>query len=210
MRSGGPTLTGKFVKRAFDLSAALVGLVVLAPILAATALAVGLFIGSPILFRQTRPGLGGKPFEIFKFRTMTDARGSDGVLLPDADRLTRFGRFLRRSSLDELPELVNILRGDMSFVGPRPLLMQYLSLYTPEQERRHNMRPGLTGWAQIKGRNSLSWEQRFEFDTWYVDNQSFWLDLRIIALTAWKVLRREGISQAGEATMSVFKGPPHP
>lgn len=194
------------MKRAFDVVGSLVALIVFAPVIAATALAVRLFIGAPALFRQTRPGLGGKPFEILKFRTMTDARGPDGTLLPDGDRLTRFGRFLRASSVDELPELVNILRGEMSFVGPRPLLMQYLPLYTPEQARRHGVRPGLTGWAQVKGRNALSWEQKFALDTWYVDNHSLWLDFKIIALTGWKVIRRDGISQTGEATMPVFKG----
>jgi sugar transferase EpsL len=193
-------------KRAFDLAASACALVVLSPVLAATAVAVRLFIGSPILFRQLRPGLAGEPFEILKFRTMTDARGADGALLPDADRLTRFGRFLRASSLDELPELVNIARGEMSFVGPRPLLMQYLPLYTPEQARRHEVRPGLTGWAQVKGRNALDWEQKFALDTWYVENRSLWLDLKILALTVRAVIAREGISQAGEATMPVFEG----
>jgi lipopolysaccharide/colanic/teichoic acid biosynthesis glycosyltransferase len=193
-------------KRAFDLTASSCALVVLSPVLAATAVAVRLFIGSPILFRQTRPGLHGEPFEILKFRTMTNARGADGALLPDADRLTRFGRFLRASSLDELPELVNIARGEMSFVGPRPLLMQYLPLYTPEQARRHEVRPGLTGWAQVKGRNSLDWEQKFALDTWYVENRSLWLDLKILALTVRAVVKREGISRDGEATMPVFEG----
>ena len=193
-------------KRTFDLAASIAALVLLSPILAATAAAVRLCIGSPVLFRQQRPGLDGRPFEILKFRSMTDARGADGVLLPDADRLTRFGRFLRASSLDELPELVNIARGDMSFVGPRPLLMQYLPLYTPEQARRHEVRPGLTGWAQVRGRNALSWEQKFALDTWYVENRSLWLDLKILALTARAVITREGISQDGEATMPVFRG----
>lgn len=194
------------MKRAFDIFGSIAALIVFAPVIAATWLAVRLFIGSPVLFRQLRPGLNGKPFQILKFRTMTDARGPDGTLLPDGDRLTRLGRFLRGSSLDELPELVNILRGEMSFVGPRPLLMQYLPLYTPSQARRHEVRPGLTGWAQIKGRNALNWEQKFALDVWYVDNRSLWLDLRIIALTAWKVIRRDGINQAGDATMPAFTG----
>lgn len=194
------------MKRLLDIVGATVALVLLSPFLAGTALAVRLSIGSPIFFRQMRPGLHGEPFQVLKFRTMTDARGADGTLLPDADRLTRVGRMLRASSLDELPELVNILRGEMSFVGPRPLLMQYLPLYSPEQARRHEVRPGLTGLAQISGRNALSWEQKFALDTWYVDNRSLWLDIKIILLTAWKVVRREGISQAGDATMPVFKG----
>jgi len=193
-------------KRFFDVSASALALVILSPLLVLVALAVRLFIGSPVLFRQTRPGRKGEPFEILKFRTMTDARAADGSLLADAARLTRFGRFLRSTSLDELPELINILRGDMSVVGPRPLLMQYLPLYTVEQARRHEVRPGLTGWAQVKGRNALSWEDKFRLDTWYVEHRGFALDMKIIALTAVKVLRREGISQAGDATMPVFHG----
>lgn len=196
------------VKRMFDVVAAGTALVLLSPFIGVTALAVRLFIGSPVLFRQTRPGLNGRPFAILKFRTMTEARGPDGALLPDAERLTRFGRFLRASSLDELPELLNIVRGEMSVVGPRPLLMQYLPLYTPEQARRHEVRPGLTGWAQVKGRNALSWEQKFALDLWYVENHDLWLDIKIIVMTAWKVVQRDGISQAGEATMPVFTGTP--
>ena len=163
-------------------------------------------LGSPVFFRQVRPGMNGKPFEMVKFRTMTDERGPDGQLLPDAVRLTPFGRFLRSSSLDELPELWNVLKGDMSLVGPRPLLMEYLPLYSPEQARRHEVRPGVTGWAQINGRNAISWEDKFKLDTWYVDNQSLWLDIKILWLTVKKVLVREGISAPGDATMPVFTG----
>ena len=163
-------------------------------------------LGSPVFFRQTRPGLHGRPFEMVKFRTMTDARGDDGNLLSDAERLTAFGRFLRATSLDELPELWNVLRGDMSLVGPRPLLMEYLPLYSPEQARRHEVRPGITGWAQVNGRNALSWDDKFKLDVWYVDHRSLWLDVKILWLTVKKVLVREGISAAGEATMSKFTG----
>jgi lipopolysaccharide/colanic/teichoic acid biosynthesis glycosyltransferase len=163
-------------------------------------------LGSPVFFRQTRPGLHGRPFEMVKFRTMTDARGDDGNLLSDAERLTAFGRFLRASSLDELPELWNVLKGDMSLVGPRPLLMEYLPLYSPEQARRHEVRPGITGWAQVNGRNALSWDDKFKLDVWYVDHRSLWLDVKILWLTVKKVLVREGISAAGEATMSKFTG----
>ena len=163
-------------------------------------------LGSPVFFKQVRPGLHGRPFEMIKFRSMTDARGPDGQLLPDADRLTPFGRFLRASSLDELPGLWNVLKGDMSLVGPRPLLMEYLPLYSPEQARRHHVRPGITGWAQVNGRNALSWDDKFKLDVWYVDNRSLWLDINILWLTVRKVLVREGISAAGEATMSKFTG----
>lgn len=163
-------------------------------------------LGRPILFAQIRPGLNGKPFTILKFRTMIDACDSHGNLLSDAERLTPVGRFLRSTSLDELPELFNVLKGDMSLVGPRPLLMEYLERYTPEQARRHEVRPGITGWAQINGRNAITWEEKFELDVWYVDNCSLWLDLRIIFLTIWKVIRREGISAANEATMPKFLG----
>ena len=163
-------------------------------------------LGSPVFFKQIRPGLHGRPFEMVKFRSMTDARGPDGQLLPDADRLTAFGRFLRASSLDELPGLWNVLRGDMSLVGPRPLLMEYLPLYSPEQARRHNVRPGITGWAQVNGRNALSWDDKFKLDVWYVDNRSLRLDMKILWLTVRKVLVREGISADGEATMSKFTG----
>lgn len=163
-------------------------------------------LGSPVFFRQIRPGQNGKPFKMVKFRSMTDTLGSDGQLLPDADRLTQFGRFFRASSLDELPGLWNVLKGDMSLVGPRPLLMEYLPLYSLEQSRRHNVRPGITGWAQVNGRNALSWEEKFKLDVWYVDNRSLWLDIKIMWLTIRKVLVREGISAAGEATMGKFTG----
>lgn len=169
-------------------------------------LTVRLKLGTPIFFRQARPGLYGKPFTLLKFRTMTDARDAQGKLLPDAERLTAFGRFLRRTSLDELPELINVLRGEMSLVGPRPLLMAYLERYTPEQMRRHDVRPGITGWAQVNGRNALRWEEKFALDVWYLDHQSLWLDLKIILLTLWKILQREGISQPGQVTMEEFLG----
>jgi len=185
---------------------ALLALVLLSPILVVLALQIRARLGAPVLFRQQRPGLYGRPFWLLKFRTMVDVRDGHGKLLPDADRLTRFGRWLRSTSLDELPGLWNILRGEMSFIGPRPLLMQYLSLYSPEQARRHDVKPGFSGWAQINGRNAISWEEKFRLDVWYVDHQSFWLDLRIFLLTIWKVIRREGISAAGEATMAPFTG----
>ena len=194
------------MKRLFDLLLSLVGLLVLAlPLLLLWGL-VHYKLGSPVLFRQIRPGLHGRPFMMVKFRTMTDEREVYGELLPDAQRLSAFGRFLRASSLDELPELWNVLRGEMSLVGPRPLLMEYLPLYSPEQARRHEVRPGITGWAQVSGRNALSWEERFKLDVWYVDHRSLWLDLRIIWLTVRKVIMREGISAQGEATMSRFTG----
>lgn len=198
------------IKRAVDIFGAGLGLVVLSPLLLYFAWRVRRELGSPVLFRQTRPGLHGKPFELVKFRTMTDARGADGELLPDAERLTPFGRWLRSTSLDELPELWNVLKGDMSLVGPRPLRMEYLPLYTPEQARRHEVRPGITGWAQVNGRNAVSWEERFERDVWYVDNQSLWLYLRILARTVRAVLIREGISAPGEATMPRFRGTDRP
>jgi sugar transferase EpsL len=193
-------------KRLMDLMLTIPAVLVLSPLLLLTALLVRVRLGTPVLFAQQRPGLYGRPFEIFKFRTMTDARGASGELLPDADRLTRFGRFLRGTSLDELPELFNVLKGDMSLVGPRPLLMQYLTRYTPEQARRHTVKPGITGWAQVNGRNALTWEEKFKLDVWYVDNQSFWLDVKIIIMTIWKILKREGINQQGQATMEEFKG----
>jgi lipopolysaccharide/colanic/teichoic acid biosynthesis glycosyltransferase len=194
------------MKRLFDFTAALLGLMALALPLCVLAWLVRRKLGSPVLFRQVRPGLHGQPFEMVKFRTMTDARGPDGALLPDAERITLFGRFLRASSLDELPELWNVLKGDMSLVGPRPLLMEYLPLYTPEQARRHTVRPGVTGWAQVNGRNAISWEEKFALDTWYVDHQSLVLDIKILWLTVKKVLVREGISAVGEATMGKFTG----
>jgi lipopolysaccharide/colanic/teichoic acid biosynthesis glycosyltransferase len=194
------------VKRLFDLIAAGTLLLVLLPVILITALLVGLQMGRPLLFRQVRPGLGERPFEMLKFRTMRDAYDSGGNLLADAERLTRLGRFLRSSSIDELPELWNVLAGDMSLVGPRPLLMEYLPRYTAEQARRHEVRPGITGWAQVNGRNALGWEQKFALDIWYVDNRSLWLDIKILWMTVAKVLRREGIAADGEATMPKFEG----
>jgi len=194
------------MKRLFDIIVALLALVALAPVLLVVAVVVRVGLGSPVLFRQRRPGWKGRIFELVKFRTMTGARGPDGALLPDVQRLTRLGRWLRATSLDELPELWNVLKGDMSLVGPRPLLVQYLDRYTPEQARRHEVRPGLTGWAQVHGRNDQSWEERFALDVWYVDNRSFWLDLKILAMTVWKVLAREGISEKGAATKVEFRG----
>ena len=189
-----------------DRSAAVVALLLLLPLLVVVAHLVRWRLGSPVLFRQQRPGYRGRPFWLLKFRTMTNARDATGALLPDAQRLTPFGRWLRATSIDELPGLLNILRGEMSFIGPRPLLMHYLPIYSPEQARRHDVMPGFSGWAQINGRNALSWEEKFRLDVWYVDHQSFWLDLRIFLLTVWKVIRREGISAAGEATMAPFSG----
>jgi lipopolysaccharide/colanic/teichoic acid biosynthesis glycosyltransferase len=193
-------------KRAFDTVASAVSLLVWSPVFLAVALLVRLLLGAPVLFRQDRPGLGGRPFALLKFRTMTDARDSAGTWLPDERRLTRFGRFLRRSSLDELPELWNVLRGDMSLVGPRPLLMQYLTRYTPQQARRHEVSPGITGLAQVDGRNSLPWDERLRLDVTYVDSVSFALDLMILLRTVWTVLSREGISADGCATMAEFMG----
>lgn len=194
------------MKRIFDLIAASLGLLVLALPLLVLAWQVRRKLGSPVLFTQVRPGLHGRPFRMVKFRTMTDARDANGALLPDAQRLTPFGRFLRASSLDELPELWNVLRGEMSLVGPRPLLMEYLPLYSPEQVRRHEVRPGITGWAQVNGRNAISWADKFALDVWYVDHRSLWLDVRILWLTVRKVLVRDGITAAGEATMPKFEG----
>lgn len=194
------------IKRSFDIAGSLLGLLLLSPVIAIVAWQVRCKLGSPVLFRQTRPGLNGKPFQMVKFRTMKDAVDAEGNPLPDAERLTPFGQFLRSSSLDELPELWNVLKGDMSLVGPRPLLMEYLPLYSPEQYRRHEVRPGVTGWAQVNGRNSLSWDEKFKLDVWYVDNRSLWLDIKILFLTVKKVLVRDGISAEGEATMSRFMG----
>ena len=193
-------------KRIFDLVTTSLGLILLSPFILLTALGVGIFLGTPVLFRQQRPGYRGQPFYIYKFRTMTEASDSTGNLLPDAKRLTRLGRFLRALSLDELPELFNILRGEMSVVGPRPLLMEYLERYSAEQMRRHDVYPGLTGWAQVNGRNAITWQDKFRYDVWYVDNWSFWLDIKIILLTLWKVIKREGISQPGQATTEYFMG----
>lgn len=200
------TIYHRFGKRLFDCTLALLFLLLLGIPLALLAVLVRFKLGSPIFFRQERPGLHGQIFTLYKFRTMTDARDAHGALLPDADRLLPFGNLLRSSSLDELPELLNILKGEMSFVGPRPLLTRYLERYTPEQQRRHDVKPGLTGWAQVHGRNAITWEQKFAFDVWYVDNCSFALDVKIIFLTAWKILKREGISQPGHATMEEYMG----
>lgn len=196
------------MKRLIDVVTAGLLLLLLLPFLLLLAVLIHSRLGSPVLFRQRRPGLHGAPFEMLKFRTMRDAFADDGTPLADEARLTRFGRFLRASSLDELPELWNILKGDMSFVGPRPLLMEYLPRYNAEQARRHDVRPGLTGWAQVNGRNALSWDQKFALDVWYVDRQSLWLDIRILWMTVVKVLQRDGISAAGEATMPKFEGTP--
>ncbi len=197
-----------FGKRLADIFVSLALLAVLAIPLAVLALGVRLFLGKPVFFRQERPGRGGKVFRMFKLRTMTEARGKDGNLLPDVERMTRFGSFLRRTSLDELPELFNVLKGDMSLVGPRPLLVKYLPLYSPEQARRHLVRPGITGWAQVNGRNAISWEEKFALDIWYVDHYSFFVDMKILLITLRKVLFPEGISAEGEATMPEFRGTP--
>jgi lipopolysaccharide/colanic/teichoic acid biosynthesis glycosyltransferase len=194
------------LKRAFDIAVSASALIILAPVLSAVGLMVRLRMGPPALFRQVRPGLNGRPFELVKFRTMQDAIGDDGSPMPDAERLTQFGRWLRATSLDELPELWNVLRGEMSLVGPRPLLMDYLPLYSPEQSRRHEVRPGITGWAQVNGRNAISWERKFELDVWYVDRHSLWLDLKIILITLGRILKREGISAPGSATADRFEG----
>lgn len=195
------------MKRFFDFICAALGLLLLAIPFLLLVWRVRRELGSPVFFCQMRPGLHGRPFRMIKFRTMTDARASDGRLLSDADRLTAFGRFLRASSLDELPELWNVLKGDMSLVGPRPLLVEYLPLYSRVQARRHDVRPGITGWAQVNGRNALSWDRKLELDVWYVDNRSLWLDFRILWLTLRKVLARDGINAPGEATMPRFTGP---
>lgn len=193
------------MKRIFDILGATVGLLLLCPVLLIVSIKIRLEMGSPVLFRQMRPGLHGKPFQMIKFRTMRDAVDQQGQVLPDAERLTKLGRFLRSSSLDELPELWNVLKGEMSLVGPRPLLMEYLPLYSPEQARRHEVRPGVTGWAQVNGRNAISWDEKFAFDVWYVDNHSLWLDLKILWLTICKVIKQEGISATGVATMPNFQ-----
>lgn len=194
------------LKRFFDVVLSFSALVLLAPAIVIVAWQIRRKLGSPVLFRQIRPGLDGKPFEMVKFRTMRDAVDSNGNPLPDAERMTPFGDFLRSTSLDELPELWNVLKGEMSLVGPRPLLVEYLPLYDEEQARRHEVRPGVTGWAQINGRNAISWEDKFKLDVWYVDNRSLWLDIKILWLTVKKVLIRDGISAEGEATMSKFTG----
>ena len=194
------------IKRAMDVLGAGAGLLLLSPVLAVVSLLIWREMGAPVLFRQTRPGRFGQPFQMVKFRSMRDAHDAMGNPLPDSERLTGLGRFLRACSLDELPELWNVLKGDMSIVGPRPLLMEYLPLYSPEQASRHDVRPGVTGWAQINGRNAISWDDKFALDVWYVQNRTIWLDLKIIWLTILKVVKREGISAAGEATMSKFTG----
>lgn len=198
------------IKRSLDVVVAGGALLVLSPVLLALAALVRVKLGAPVLFRQTRPGLNGKPFEMMKFRTMTDARDGNGELLPDAERLVPFGRFLRDSSLDELPELINVLRGDMSLVGPRPLLMSYLPLYNAHQRRRHEVRPGVTGWAQVNGRNNITWQEKFDLDVWYVDHRSLWLDLRILARTVGAVLKRDGVAKDGHATTDYFQGNDEP
>lgn len=194
------------MKRMFDLVATVIGILLLWPIALVLAIAIRTRLGSPVLFTQLRPGLNGRPFKMYKFRTMTDARDNAGNLFPDAVRLTAFGRFLRSSSLDELPELINVLRGEMSLVGPRPLLMEYLPLYSREQARRHEVKPGITGWAQVNGRNTISWDDKFKLDVWYVDNRSTVFDVKILFLTIAKVFMREGITQEGQATMEKFTG----
>ena len=194
----------RYIKRIIDVSLASLALIILSPIMAIIVLVVKNKIGSPIFFKQVRPGLQGKPFTIYKFRSMHDVYNENNELLPDADRMTNIGSFLRDNSIDELPELLNVLRGDMSLVGPRPLLMQYLDRYTPEQARRHAVKPGITGWAQVNGRNALSWEEKFELDVWYVDNWSIWLDIKILLMTIKQVIKRQGISAPGEATMPEF------
>lgn len=194
------------LKRFMDITISVVAIIILLPIYAIVAYKVKKKLGSPVLFRQVRPGLHGQPFEMIKFRTMKDAIDKDGNPLPDSERLTDFGKKLRATSLDELPELWNVLKGDMSLVGPRPLLMEYLPLYNVEQAKRHNVRPGITGYAQVNGRNTIGWEEKFKLDTWYVEHQSFWLDVKILLQTVKKVIIKDGISAEGEATMSKFTG----
>lgn len=194
------------MKRFFDIVVSFIALILLSVIIVITAIIVRLKLGSPILFKQQRPGLKGKPFYVYKFRTMTDEKDEKSELLPDNLRLTKVGKLIRKLSLDELPQLFNVIRGDISLVGPRPLLMEYIELYTPEQARRHDVKPGVTGWAQVNGRNAISWEEKFKLDVWYVDNQSFWLDIKILFLTILKVFKSEGINQSGQATIEKFKG----
>ena len=194
------------LKRSFDLIVAVFLLLLTFPVIVIVYILVCVFLGRPAIFSQLRPGLHGKPFRVLKFRTMSEAKNSDGELLSDAERLTHFGSFLRKTSLDELPQLLNVITGDISLVGPRPLLMEYLALYTEEQMKRHNVRPGITGWAQINGRNAISWEEKFKMDIWYVDNHSFWLDIKILFLTLKKVIKKEGITARGEVTMPRFEG----
>ena len=206
MTHAAPFRRSSLSKRIFDLIVVLPGLVLISPIMALVAFVVLVGVGSPVLFRQTRAGRQGKPFVYYKFRTMSEARDEHGLLLPDEQRLRRLGRLLRSFSLDELPSLLNVIRGEMSLVGPRPLYVRYLDRYTPEQARRHEVLPGITGLAQISGRNALAWEERFRLDVWYVDHWSLWLDVKVLLITAWKVLRREAISQPGHATAEEFRG----
>ena len=194
------------MKRVFDIICSMVGLVVFLPVLCVASIAIRVKLGSPVFFTQIRPGLNGEPFKLIKFRTMSDKKGKDGLPLPDEKRMTKLGKLLRSTSIDELPELVNVLKGDMSIVGPRPLLMEYLPLYSKEQSRRHEVRPGITGWAQVNGRNNVDWQERLAMDVWYIDNRSFLLDLKIICLTVSQVLTRRGISENGHVTMSKFRG----
>lgn len=194
------------MKRLFDITVSFVTLLILSPIILIIALLIRFKIGSPLVFKQQRPGLDGKPFYVYKFRSMTDERDASGKLLPDEIRLNSFGKIIRKLSLDELPQLWNVLKGDMSFVGPRPLLVEYMPLYNEIQLKRHDVRPGITGWAQVNGRNTISWEKKFEYDVWYVENRSFWLDMKILVMTVIKVFKSEGISQDGQATMTKFKG----
>jgi sugar transferase EpsL len=206
MLLSGKTSSIPISKRFLDLALTISGLLIWTPLMVFISLLVGVYFGTPIIFRQKRPGYHGKPFWVYKFRTMTNAHDEQHNLLPDDQRITRLGRFLRSTSLDELPELFNVLRGEMSWVGPRPLLMQYMERYSSEQARRHEVLPGITGWAQVNGRNALTWEEKFKLDVWYVDHWSFWLDIRILLLTIVKVLRREGINQPGQATAEEFMG----
>jgi len=196
----------KYTKRVFDVILSLFLILIFSPIIIIVSIFIYFNIGQPILFRQIRPGLNEKLFTIYKFRTMNNKRDKNGDLLPDKDRLSKIGKIIRSTSLDELPQLFNVLKGDMSFVGPRPLLEEYLPLYNEEQKRRHSVIPGITGWAQVNGRNAISWEDKFKYDVWYVDNQSFWLDMKILLMTFLKVIKRDGISQNGQATMEEFKG----
>lgn len=196
----------RFSKRLLDLGLTIPGVILLSPVFAVIAVLVSITHGWPVVFSQLRAGYRGKPFSVYKFRSMTNEQGSDGQLLPDDLRITRLGKFLRSTSLDELPELINVIKGEMSLVGPRPLLVQYLDRYSPEQKRRHDVLPGITGWAQINGRNALTWEEKFRLDVWYVDHCSFWLDVKILLITIWKVIIREGISQPGQATAEEFMG----
>lgn len=195
----------ELMKMIFDYITASILLVILFPVILMVSILIRIFLGSPVIFSQIRPGKNNKLFKMVKFRTMKDLYGEDGDLLDDSLRITKFGKILRATSLDELPELINVLKGDMSLVGPRPLLVEYLDIYTPEQARRHEVKPGITGWAQINGRNGISWEEKFKLDVWYVDNQSFWLDIKILFLTIYKVIKRDGISAEGHVTVGKFK-----